>query len=205
MPSSATLALFSTAVLLLLLAPGPNMAFVLIHGARYGWRGAIHIALGIGAADIVLTLLIAAGLGLFFLHSPLAQSCVRLMGAAYLFYLAWRAWTPARLTAAEAVPLLAARALWGRAFLNSLLNPKAVLFFALFLPQFVAAGRAPAATQLVVLGIWLTMLSVLFHALLGMAGSLMCRWIAPGGHGRPAIARLTAAILAMLGCICLLR
>ncbi len=199
MPSLATLALFSTAVLLLLLSPGPNMAFVLLHGARYGRRGALQIAFGIGIADIVLTALTASGLGLFFAETPAAQGALRLCGAVYLFHLAWRALTPRDLPALGGDSLVAAHALWWRACLNSLLNPKAVLFFALFLPQFLEAGRGPASAQLVALGSWLTVLSVLFHAVLGAAGSLMCRWIAPNGQGRRSMARITGLVFFLLG------
>lgn len=199
MPSPATLALFSAAVLLLLLSPGPNMAFVLLHGVHYGRRGALHVALGIGIADLVLTGLTASGLGLFFAQTPAAQGLLRLAGAAYLFYLAWRALTPKHLPFLQRQALVAAHTLWRRACLNSLLNPKALLFFALFLPQFLEAGRGPASMQLVALGAWLTVLSVLFHGLLGAAGSVLQPWIAPNGHGRASVAWITALVLSLLG------
>ena len=53
----ATLAVFSGSVLLLLLSPGPNMAFVISHGVSYGWRGGVAAGLGIGVADLLLTAL----------------------------------------------------------------------------------------------------------------------------------------------------
>ena len=59
MPDLSTLSIFLGAVLLLLLSPGPNMAFVISHGAAYGWRGGVASGLGIGAADIGLTLLLS--------------------------------------------------------------------------------------------------------------------------------------------------
>ena len=57
----ATLAVFSGAVVLLLLSPGPNMAFVISHGMTHGWRGGAASALGIGVADLLLTALTAMG------------------------------------------------------------------------------------------------------------------------------------------------
>lgn len=57
----ATLSLFSAAAGLLLLSPGPNMAFVVAHGVSHGWRGGVAAALGIATADLVLTALTAAG------------------------------------------------------------------------------------------------------------------------------------------------
>ena len=61
MISLVTLAVFSGAVLLLLLSPGPNMAFVISHGVTHGWRGGCASALGIAVADLLLTALTAMG------------------------------------------------------------------------------------------------------------------------------------------------
>lgn len=61
MPDLQTLFLYSAAVMLLLVTPGPNMAFVMSHGFSYGWRGGLAVALDISAADIILTILTATG------------------------------------------------------------------------------------------------------------------------------------------------
>ena len=61
MISTPTLLLFLAATLALFLSPGPNMAFVLSHAATHGPRGGLAVALGIGLADVVLTVLTATG------------------------------------------------------------------------------------------------------------------------------------------------
>ena len=61
---------------------------------------------------------------------------------------------------------------------NSLLNPKALLFFMVFLPQFVDVGKGPVSQQLIVLGGVLTVISIVFHAVLGVAGGTVNRLMA---------------------------
>ncbi|QPF76356.1 LysE family translocator [Roseateles sp. DAIF2] len=183
----ATLSLFALAVLLLLLSPGPNMAFVIAHGIAYGWRGGLAASLGIGAADLVLTALTALGVAALVAQWPPAFDLIRGAGALYLLWLAWQAWRhPGRLTAQAArdgrrASLLAVSL---RSMLNSLLNPKALLFFLVFLPQFADAGRGGIARQLLLLGGVLTLISVAFHAALGGIGAAVHRLLA--GHARAA-------------------
>lgn len=62
-----------------------------------------------------------------------------------------------------------------RAMLNSLLNPKALLFFMVFLPQFVVHGHSGIAQQIVVLGIVLTLIATFFHVVLGVVGGAIRR------------------------------
>jgi threonine/homoserine/homoserine lactone efflux protein len=63
------------------------------------------------------------------------------------------------------------------AMLNSLLNPKALLFFMVFLPQFVNPAGAPVAQQIVTLGVVLTAIAVVFHAVLGVLGGAIHRFL----------------------------
>ena len=80
--------LFLGAVLVLLLTPGPNMAFVLTSGAAYGWRGGVAAAVGIGVVDLIFTLICAFGLAGLLSAYPAAFDAIRWAGAAYLLYLA---------------------------------------------------------------------------------------------------------------------
>lgn len=191
-----TLLLFSFAVSLLLLSPGPNMAFVLAHGIRYGWRGGVAVALGIGLADAVLTVLTAAGVTGAVAAWPPALPALRLAGAVYLLWLAWQALQPCVASTAAVAPRRTLAAVAGRATLNSLLNPKALLFFLVFLPQFVDPARGPVLPQLALLGAVLTLLAVIFHAALGVLASAAAGWAAPGAARWRAV--LLAAVLAGL-------
>ncbi|AXK52890.1 MULTISPECIES: LysE family translocator [Pseudomonas] len=175
MPDLSTLSIFLGAVLLLLLSPGPNMAFVISHGVAYGWRGGVASGLGIGAADIGLTLLTATGVTAVVASWPPAFDLLRYAGVAYLLWLAWKALAgngALNLVDAVRVPL---STVFVRALCNSLLNPKALLFFMVFLPQFVRPAHGSIALQLVVLGLLLTLVSGIFHTSLGIFGALLTR------------------------------
>lgn len=175
MPDLSTLSIFLGAVLLLLLSPGPNMAFVISHGMAYGWRGGVASGLGIGAADIGLTLLTATGVTAVVASWPPAFDLLRYAGVAYLLWLAWKALAgngALNLVDAVRVPL---STVFVRALCNSLLNPKALLFFMVFLPQFVRPAHGSIALQLVVLGLLLTLVSGIFHTSLGIFGALLTR------------------------------
>lgn len=192
MPDWTSLSIFIGAVLLLLLSPGPNMAFVLSQGMAYGWRGGVASGLGIGVADICLTLLTATGVTTLVASWPPALDLIRYAGVAYLC--GWpegpgqQGWLePCR---HARVPLAT---VFVRAMGNSLLNPKALLFFMVFLPQFVSPGQGSIAWQLVVLGLVLTLVSGVFHTCLGVFGAALGRGLAARTAG---VARLQSWLLA---------
>jgi threonine/homoserine/homoserine lactone efflux protein len=177
-----TLVVFAGAVALLLISPGPNMVFVLSHGMHYGWRGGLAAALGISLADLLLTLFTAAGVTGLVAAWPPSFDIIRYCGAVYLLWMAYRTLKsngmPER-SACEKAPL---KAVFVSATLNSLLNPKALLFFIVFLPQFVTPANGMIAEQLLLLGGVLTLLAFIFHLALGFFGGSVGRVIA--GRGR---------------------
>lgn len=198
MISLSTLATFSIAVLLLLCSPGPNMAFVMTCGMQYGVRGGVAAALGIGAADIILTLLTACGITAIITAWPPSFDLIRYAGAVYLLWMAYKALrnsASAIPATAQAVPL---RTVFARSCLNSLLNPKALLFFMVFLPQFVDAKAGMVTQQLLLLGLTLTIISSVFHALLGSFGHVIRHALTRHAKAAQLQARILAAVLSLL-------
>lgn len=195
--STPTLALFLTATLILFMSPGPNMAFVLSHAATHGPRGGMAVALGIALADVVLTLLTATGVAGLVTAWPPSFDVLRLGGAAYLLWMAWNAWHhhpgPLTLTGIGQVPL---RTVCRRSMLNSLLNPKALLFFWVFLPQFVEASSTPVPVQLALLGGVLTLASLVFHGALGLVGGRLAQAVSSSFAHRPGWSRLPGRVQA---------
>ncbi|WDU60437.1 LysE family translocator [Pseudomonas poae] len=177
----ATLAVFSGAVLLLLLSPGPNMAFVISHGVTHGWRGGVASGLGIGVADLLLTALTATGVTAVVASWPPSFDLIRNAGVVYLLWLAFKTVQKRPGAMTDQVEPVRLRRVFLRAMLNSLLNPKALLFFVVFLPQFVRPEAGPIAIQLLVLGGVLTLIAAVFHVLLGIFGGAVSRFFA----GRP--------------------
>ena len=165
----ATFLLFLLAVLTLFLSPGPNMAFVMSHGMAYGPRGGLAAAIGIGSADVVLTALTATGVTAMVFAWSASFDVLRIAGAAYLLWLAIKTLrSPATaLTSLKGNANLTFHTIAKNAMLGSLLNPKALLFFMVFLPQFVNPADGHVALQLVILGLVLSAASVVFNTLLG--------------------------------------
>jgi threonine/homoserine/homoserine lactone efflux protein len=164
----STLALFVAAVLTLFVSPGPNMAFVLSQGAAFGMRGGFAAALGIAAADVVLTILTATGVTAIVAAWPPSFDVLRYLGAAYLLWLAAKALRRPHDMVVAKGSQMSIRKVFGAALVNCLLNPKALLFFMVFLPQFVDAQRGSIPLQIVLLGLVLSALGLVFHTLLGL-------------------------------------
>jgi len=198
MISLTTLATFSIAVLLLLCSPGPNMAFVMTCGMQYGVRGSIAAALGIGLADIVLTILTACGISAIIIAWPPSFDLIRYAGAVYLLWMAYKALlksAPAATTASQTIPL---STVFARSCLNSLLNPKALLFFMVFLPQFVDEQAGAVTSQLLLLGATLTIISTFFHTLLGSFGHVIRHALMRHKKAARLQAGVLAAVLSLL-------
>lgn len=169
MIDATTFVLFLIAVLTLFVSPGPNMAFVMSHGMSFGLRGGLAAAIGIGSADVALTALTATGVtAMVFAWSP-AFDVLRIAGAAYLLRLAVNTLrSPAgAVTTKSGTAYLAFHKIARDAMLGSPLNPKALLFFMVFLPQFVDPAKGSIAAQLITLGLILSAASVVFNTLLG--------------------------------------
>lgn len=195
----ATLSLFMLAVLALFLSPGPNMALVLSHGVAHGPRGGFAAALGISAADLVHTLLAATGVTALVAAWPPSFDLLRYAGALYLVWLAVQALRNGGIGLRMGDRTRPAG--FGRivrmALLNNLVNPKALLFFMVFLPQFVDPARGSVTLQLLQLGVVLSAAALAFNTLLGACSGQIGRWL----HKRPGAARIQNSLLGavMLG------
>lgn len=198
MISLDTLPVFFLAVILLLLSPGPNMAFVLSQAIARGWRGGLMAALGITIADLSLAVLTATGVTALVASWPPAFDLIRYAGALYLLWLAFktlRGGGLGALNSREQLPL--ARILFS-ATLNSLLNPKALLFFMVFLPQFVEPARGQVGWQLIQLGVMLALTATVFHSLLAVFGAAIYRRLAANGRWAKVQSLGLATVLTML-------
>ncbi|MET3495533.1 LysE family translocator [Variovorax boronicumulans] len=190
----ATLSLFLLAVLALFLSPGPNMAFVLSHGVAHGPRGGFAAALGISAADLVHTLFAATGVTALVAAWPPSFDLLRYAGALYLMWLAVQALHNGGLRMGAPAQATGFGRIVRMALLNNLVNPKALLFFMVFLPQFVDPSRGSVPLQLVQLGVVLSAAALAFNTLLGACSGQAGRWL----QRRPGAARLQSRLLALV-------
>jgi len=168
-----TFLLFLGAVMILLATPGPNMAFVLTSGAAYGWRGGVAAAVGIGVVDLIFTLICAFGLAGLLSAYPAAFDAIRWAGAAYLITLAVTCIRSAGREKTSGI-IRAEPSRWAifvRGLASNIANPKAILFFLVFIPQFIDAGNGSVFLQFVLLGCALAVIGTLFHGSLGALGA----------------------------------
>lgn len=179
------LPLYLAALVAVYLAPGPDMALVMATSASRGARAGLQTAGGIAAARFLHVLGSGLGLAALFAAQPLLLMVVRGIGAAYLLWLAWKVLRPrvaptrakAPETAEACAPALAcsARSEALRGLLTNLLNPKALLFCGLLLPQFVSPARGPLLPQFLLLGVILVGVGLCFDAVYAIVAAGLVR------------------------------
>jgi len=146
--------LFLTAAVLLAIAPGPGMLYVLARSLAGGKREGVLSAFGTFLGGMVHVFAAALGVSIILAKSALAFATVKYVGAAYLSFLGVRMILDARKDKAELpadLGLPARNPLW-QGVATEVLNPKTALFFLSFIPQFVLRANGHVFLQFVTLG-----------------------------------------------------
>ena len=167
-PEAGVLAAYTLACFVLFITPGPDMSLFLAKTMAGGRRAGLFAMLGAMAGCCVHTLLAAIGVSALLAASETAFTVLKVVGAAYLLWLAVdavRNGSALRLRDTERGEISAWRTFLLGLGVN-LTNPKIVLFFVTFLPQFVDARNADAGGQLVFLGLYFIAFSPPLAALL---------------------------------------
>jgi threonine/homoserine/homoserine lactone efflux protein len=153
MPESGKLLLFLSAAVLLAIAPGPGILYVLSRSLAGGKREGILSALGTFAGGMVHVFAAAAGVSIILAKSALAFATVKYVGAAYLCFLGVKMIMEARASANPLEPIkVGSRNPFWQGIATEALNPKTALFFLSFIPQFVDHRTGNVFTQFVLLG-----------------------------------------------------
>jgi len=162
------LPVYLTAVVALLLIPGPDMLLIASSSLSYGRKVGLFASLGNATSGIILTLLAAMGVSAMIAMSPLALKALHFLGGLYLLKMGWDCLRTSSVVAPEVDQTSKmARSLYRKAVFSNLLNPKALLFFVLFLPQFVSSNiETSSGEQMLALGLLLNVLGLLFNLLL---------------------------------------
>lgn len=197
---------FLIAVFFISVVPGPDMLFIVANAAVGGRRAGVVAASGMSTGIAVHTIAAALGLGALIQAAPELLNAVRVLGAVFLLYLAVTSWRASRrgeeVVAEEVrVPKRSLRKTYLMATLTNLANPKIILFYLAFLPQFLTtgAGSWPITVQLLTLGALFIAVGFPVDALAGLlAGSLTERLVRAGGTFRRRLDRFCAAVFAGL-------
>ena len=137
--------LFVAATIVIAATPGPNMLLVMTSSVRSGFKRSFSTMAGCLTGVVSMIAVSVAGVGAFLQAAPRAFGALKLAGAAYLAYLGARPWF-LKPSDEGAAPRPAAKGLYREGLLVALSNPKAILFAAAFLPQFLDA-RKPRGPQ----------------------------------------------------------
>lgn len=151
---ATTLFLYVVTVSAVMMTPGPSMLLALNNGASHGMRIATCGIAGAALSDLILIGAVGCGLGALLQASEQLFSVVKWGGAAYLLYLAWVLWkAPTQALAQQStVSTASGRSAFMRSLFVGLSNPKGLLFFSAFLPQFVRPDE-PVTQQYIVLAL----------------------------------------------------
>jgi threonine/homoserine/homoserine lactone efflux protein len=173
--------MFFLALAVVYLLPGPDMILLLQTGARQGKAAALATAVGLAIARGCHVALAALGLATLFKAAPWTFEVVRLAGAAYLLWLGIQClrsnMLPSLNTADAPTSTLQWREAIQRGMLTNLLNPKALLFCSVLLPQFIDPHAGPVAAQFATLGVVLVIVGLLFDSCYALVGAGLGRWL----------------------------
>ena len=184
----------------LIIAPGPDMLYVISRGITHGRRAGLLSATGVVCGILVHTTAAAFGLTLILQTSALAFLLVKYLGAAYLIYLGIKAWRDKSTVSLQTpAPVATSGALFWQGVLSNVLNPKIAIFFLAFLPQFVEKGSEKAAWQMVFLGLIFAGFGLCFLLAVGFFSGTIGKWLTGRPRYAQSLQRLAGGILIGLG------
>ncbi len=181
MISPHLLALYIAALAAVYALPGPDMALLLQTSINRGVRPGFAAAGGLALARAVHVTLSACGVAALLRNAPWLYDVVRYGGAAYLAYVAWQVFrSPPFAVAGDALAARAGvplRRNFAKGLLTSLLNPKALLFCSVLLPQFVRPAEGAVGWQVTELGVLLLVTGALFDSAYVIGASRISGWM----------------------------
>lgn len=187
---------FVAASVVLLLTPGPVVTLLVATGMSLGRGAALAMIPGILLGDVVALTLSLLGVGSLLMVSAMLFTVVKWLGAAYLVWLGVRMWREAAHLRSVQIHAIDPRALRRHGFLVNVLNPKSILFFLAFLPQFVDP-RASAPPQLAILSVTFLVLGLIGNTACAAAAGSASRVLGPGV--RRVMHRLGGALMIVAG------
>ena len=175
MPSVSHHLGFALLALGMVLTPGPNMIYVISRSITQGAKAGLISVGGVALGFVVYMLCAAFGITALIFATPYAYDALRLIGAAYLLYLAWQAVRPGATSVFQVreLPIDSPRKLFLMGLLTNLANPKIAILYLSLLPQFIEPGGDNVLAQSLVLGFTQIAISVTVNSVFALgAGSI---------------------------------
>ncbi len=170
---------FLSAAILITLSPGPDNLMVLSIGASRGRKMGMAFGLGCAFGCLSHTLLAALGVSALIAASPSAFMVLKILGGLYLVRMGWQALRSRGSAHVKAAAQSGETAfhLFGKGLVANAINPKVVMFFLAFLPQFVVVARGAAAWQIAQLGVTFTLQAAVLFGTLGYFAGHIGQWL----------------------------
>ncbi len=191
--------IFILASVLLAIAPGPDNLYVLTQSALYGIRTGVILSLGLCSGLVVHIIAVVIGVATLLKTTPLAFILLKIIGASYLLYLAWRA------LKAQPISALADKrsphnsiALFRTGFLMNVSNPKVAIFFMAFLPQFVHTDKDSMSLQILCLGLIFMASALVVFFVVAMSAAKLGNWLIRSSNAQSTLHILTAIVFVLL-------
>lgn len=192
---------FLAAAILITASPGPDNLMVLGMGISKGRRQGIAFGLGCALGCLSHTFLAVVGVSALIAASPAAFTALKVGGGLYLIWLGFNALRStgiARVEAVKADEQTLANLFFKGVFANAI-NPKVVLFFLSFLPQFVIPANGSVAWQMAALGVTFTVQAAVLFGLLGYFSGTVGQWLNSRPKAGAILDRIAGAVFIALG------
>lgn len=194
---------YLVATVIIILAPGPSVLFVIARAIAWGRITALATVAGNATGAFVLSLMVAFGLGPILQRSDLAFVAVQFLGGFYLIYLGIDAIKHSQIAAKDMVSQSNGRPSAARSirdgFWVGALNPKGLVFFAAILPQFVDQDSNSVTGQLVLMGATFSLLALFSDGAWGFIAGTVREWMATSPGRLVTMRRFGGVVMILLG------
>jgi threonine/homoserine/homoserine lactone efflux protein len=190
-----TILAFTAASLVLACAPGPDNIFVLTQSSVHGWRIGIAVTLGLCVGLMVHTAAVALGVAVIFQRSEVAFTGLKIVGAAYLLYLAYGAFRAGSVSVeANGGQTQPYSKMFLRGIVMNVTNPKVAIFSLAFFPQFTSPERGSMTFQVVMLGMLFIASALLVFSLISIAAGTISQRLLRSAKAQVALNRFAGVV-----------
>jgi len=192
---------FIIASLLLIIAPGPDILFLITQSLNHGAKAGFLTALGLASGNLIHTAAAAFGISAILQTSDVAFTSLKLIGTAYLLFLAYPlliSTNPQRSIHSTIKTNPTRASFYNKGLLLNILNPKIALFFLAFLPQFVPSTSTQQPIEIIFLGILFTVIVVIIFTSISLITAKTKKPLYISSINRNLFNRLTAVIFILL-------